>query len=108
MPTCAQGSSVLVMENSANGVFCFFLVSSWCLVQMGTGHYGEFAGKNKVRPLFLQTGVFCLVEIHWFGSGVWCSGICVLGGPVGFKGHRQGGQTSTEAYGSYYTFSTCR
>ena len=39
MPTCAQGSSVLVMVNASCGVFFFFfgfLVSSWCLVHMGS------------------------------------------------------------------------
>ena len=35
LPTCAKGSSVLVMGNTVNGVF-FFLVSSWCLVHMGS------------------------------------------------------------------------
>ena len=45
------------------------------------GHSSEIAGKNKVRPLFLQERFFCLVEILRFGSGVWCSDICGLGGP---------------------------
>ena len=34
MPTCAKGSSVLVMGNAVNGVFLGFMVSSWCLVHM--------------------------------------------------------------------------
>ena len=36
LPTCAQGSSVPVMENVSDGVFLGFLVSSWCLVHMGS------------------------------------------------------------------------
>ena len=34
LPTCANGSSVPVMENIVIGVFLGFLVSSWCLVHM--------------------------------------------------------------------------
>ena len=34
--TCAQGSSVPVMGNTVNCVFLGFLVSSWCLVHMGS------------------------------------------------------------------------
>ena len=34
-------------------------------------HSAEFAGKNKVRPLFLLPGFFfCFVEILGFGLGV--------------------------------------
>ena len=36
LPTCAQGSSVPVMGNVFPGVFLGFLVSSWCLVHMGS------------------------------------------------------------------------
>ena len=36
LPTCAQGSSVPVMGNVSDGVFGGFLVSSWCLVHMGS------------------------------------------------------------------------
>ena len=36
LPTCAQGSSVLVMVNVFTGVFWGCLVSSWCLVHMGS------------------------------------------------------------------------
>ena len=36
LPKCAQGSSVPVMENAVYGVFLGFLVSSWCLVHMGS------------------------------------------------------------------------
>ena len=34
-----------------------------------------------MRPLFLLTRFFCLVEILWFGSGGSCSGICGSGPP---------------------------
>ena len=36
LPTCAQGSSVPVMENASYGVFWVFLVSPWCFVHMGS------------------------------------------------------------------------
>ena len=36
LPTCAQGSSDLVVGNTSHGVFLGFLVSSWCLVHMGS------------------------------------------------------------------------
>ena len=39
LPTCAQGSSVPVMENADLGVFVAFLVSSWCLVHMGSASF---------------------------------------------------------------------
>ena len=32
----------------------------------GGGHFGEFAGKSTVRPLFLLFGFFCLVKILGF------------------------------------------
>ena len=35
------------------------------------GHLGEIAGKNKIRPLFLLIGFFCLVEILLNASGVY-------------------------------------
>ena len=34
------------------------------------GHFGEIAGKNKVRLLFLLTGFFSLVGILGYGFGV--------------------------------------
>ena len=33
-------------------------------------HFGEIAGKNNVRPLFLLYGFFCLVGILGKGFGV--------------------------------------
>ena len=50
MPTCAEGSSDPVVGNATNGVFfCFFfLVSSWCLVHMGSP---SFAGLPAVQDL---------------------------------------------------------
>ena len=36
LPTCAQDSSVPVMGNVSYGVFLGVLVSSWCLVHMGS------------------------------------------------------------------------
>ena len=36
LPTCAKGSSVPVMGNFVNNVFLGFVVSSWCLVHMGS------------------------------------------------------------------------
>ena len=38
-------------------------------------HHGEIAGGHMVRPLFLLSEFFCLVEILWKGSGVWYFGI---------------------------------
>ena len=36
------------------------------------GHFGEVAGKNNVRPLFLLFGFFCLVEIlGYWGLVIW-------------------------------------
>ena len=43
-------------------------------------HYGEFAGKYMVRPLFLLLEFFCLVAILGKGSGVLYSGIYSLRG----------------------------
>ena len=66
LPTCAQGSSVPVMGNASNGVFFFgFLVSSWCLVHMGSP---SFAG----LPVVYKTWVtqVCLLLDMPFG---WCS-----------------------------------
>ena len=34
------------------------------------GHFGEIAGGNNIRPLFLLLGFFCLVEILLNDSGV--------------------------------------
>ena len=41
LPTCAQGCSFPVMEDFCVGfgIFCFFLVSSWCLVHMGSSSF---------------------------------------------------------------------
>ena len=33
-------------------------------------HFGEFADKSTVRPLFLLFGFFCLVAIQGYGFGV--------------------------------------
>ena len=41
-----------------------------CMVYWNKGHLGELAGKNKIRPLFLLFGFFCLVEILLNVSGV--------------------------------------
>ena len=30
-----------------------------CMVYWTQGHFGEIAGKNKVRPVFLLFGFFC-------------------------------------------------
>ena len=58
------------------------MVIMLCMYGMlGQGrHPGEIAGTNKVRPLFLLSGFFCLVEIVGFGFGVFSNGICGLGG----------------------------
>ena len=40
-----------------------------CMFFWLKGHPREIAGKSMVRPLFLLTRFFCLVEILWFGSG---------------------------------------
>ena len=45
-------------------------------------HFGEFAGKTMVKPLFLLLEFFCLVAILGKGSGVRCFGIYGLGGLV--------------------------
>ena len=50
------------------------------------GHFGEIAGKNKVRPLFLLFSFFRLVRILGKGFGVQYFGIFGLGGP-GTLGH---------------------
>ena len=50
------------------------------------GHFGEIAGKNNVRLLFLLYGFFCLVGILGKGFGVYSFGIFGLGGP-GILGH---------------------
>ena len=44
-------------------------------------HFGEIAGKNKIRPLFLLFGFFCLVVIPLYVFGVLLFGIFGLGGP---------------------------
>ena len=63
LPTCAQGSSDLVMGNITNGVFVVFLVSSWCLVHMGSP---SFAG----LPAMYKTWVtqVCLLLDMPFGQ----------------------------------------
>ena len=54
-----------------------------CMVYWTGGrHFGEFAGKNLVRPVFLLLEFFCLVAILGKGSGVLYSGIYGLGGLV--------------------------
>ena len=50
LPTCAKGSSVPVMGNTVNGVFLSCLVSSWCLVHMGS------AGLSRL-PVVYKTWV---------------------------------------------------
>ena len=42
LPTCAQGSSVPVMVNAGTGFFLGFLVSSWCLVHMGSSGLSRY------------------------------------------------------------------
>ena len=44
------------------------------------GHSGQFAGRNRVRPLFRLPWFFCLVEIIGFDFGVKSYGIFGLGG----------------------------
>ena len=46
----------------------------------GGGHFGEIAGKNKIRPLFLLFGFFCLVEFPLYVFWVFLFGIFGLGG----------------------------
>ena len=42
-----------------------------CMVLLDSGeHFGEFAGKNMVRPLFLLIWFFCLVGTLGKGFGV--------------------------------------
>ena len=41
-----------------------------CLFIGLMAHFGEVAGKNNVRPLFLPYGFFCLVGILGKGFGV--------------------------------------
>ena len=48
LPTCAQGSSVLVRVNAVFGVFLCFLVSSWCLVHMGSTSFATLPVVYKV------------------------------------------------------------
>ena len=41
LPTCAQGSSVPVVENAGFWCFLGFLVSSWCLVHMESASFAS-------------------------------------------------------------------
>ena len=34
------------------------------------GHFGEIAGRNNIRPIFLLLGFFCVVGILGQGFGV--------------------------------------
>ena len=47
LPTCARGSSVPVMENAVYGVVWGFLVSSWCLVHMGSAGFASLPVVHK-------------------------------------------------------------
>ena len=62
LPTCAKGSSVPVMGNASCGVLGGFVVSSWCLVHMGSS---GFAGLLAVYKAWVM--LVCLLLDTPFG-----------------------------------------
>ena len=65
LPTCAQGSFVLVMENVFPGVFWSFLVSPWCLVHMGSP---SLAGLPVVYKTWVTQVCLLLDMPSWYCS----------------------------------------
>ena len=66
LPTCAQGSSVPVMENAVYDVFFCFLISSWCLVHMESSSFATLPAVYRAWVTLV-----CLLLDTPFGRNLW-------------------------------------